>query len=59
MERLNNLGLIFLSPGKVAQNVAADPHWLIPLVVVIAVAFVFAFLAHEYQAEDFLRSDPC
>ena len=49
MERLQNLGLIFLSPGTVARNVAGDPHWVIPLVVVVGLSFLSAVITHRYQ----------
>jgi hypothetical protein len=51
MSRLGNLGLIFASPGKVAKNVAEDPHWVIPLVIILLVSFVMGVAIHKYQVE--------
>ncbi|MFH1313029.1 MAG: YIP1 family protein [Candidatus Eisenbacteria bacterium] len=50
-QRINNLGLVFTSPGVLARNIAEDPHWLIPLIIVLAVSFVAAFSTHRYAAE--------
>jgi hypothetical protein len=49
MSRLSNLGLILMSPTTVARNVIEDPHWVIPLVVVLAVSFLAAVTTFEYQ----------
>ena len=49
MSRLSNLGLILTSPTAVARNVAEDPHWIIPLVVVLAVACIATIATYEYQ----------
>lgn len=49
MNRLSNLGLILMSPTSLARNVIEDPHWVIPLVVVLAISFVAAVTTYEYQ----------
>jgi len=51
MNRITNLGLIFTSPGTAARSIAEDPHWLLPLIVVLVVAFVFGFVTYKFQAE--------
>jgi hypothetical protein len=51
MKRLANLGLILTSPTKVGRNVMEDPHWVIPLVVVLAIFFAAAVTTYEHQVE--------
>ena len=51
MSRLANLGLIFASPTKVGRSVIEDPHWVIPLVVVLAISFIAAVTTYEYQVK--------
>ncbi len=51
MSRLTNLGLIFASPTSVGRSVIEDPHWVIPLVIVLAVAFIATAATYEYQVE--------
>jgi hypothetical protein len=51
MSRVGNLVSIFASPGVVARRIAEDPHWLLPLIIVLAVVFVVSVLTHEYQLE--------
>ncbi len=55
MKRISNLGLVFTSPSALARNIAEDPHWLIPLILVLAVSFVAAFSTHK-QALEFQRA---
>jgi hypothetical protein len=49
MKRLHNLGLVFLSPGRVAENTLEDPHWVLPLMIVVVMTFVFTVTTHEFQ----------
>lgn len=51
MTRLVNLGLVFTSPSAVARNVIDDPHWIIPLVVVLAVSCITTIATYEYQVK--------
>lgn len=51
MSRLANLGLILTSPTAVGRNVIEDPHWVIPLLVVLAVSCITTVATYEYQAE--------
>jgi hypothetical protein len=51
MNRLTNLGLILTSPSTVARNVIQDPHWLLPLVIVLAVSFIAGIATYEQQVE--------
>jgi hypothetical protein len=51
MSRFANLGLIFTSPTTVGRNVMEDPHWVIPLVVVLAVACITTIGTYEYQVK--------
>jgi hypothetical protein len=51
MSRLTNLGLIFTSPTTVGRRVMEDPHWVIPLVIVLAVSFIATAATYRYQAE--------
>jgi hypothetical protein len=51
MSRLANLGLIFTSPSAVGRRVMEDAHWVIPLVVVLAVGFIATVTTYEYQVK--------
>ena len=51
MGRCTNLGLILTSPTAVARRVIEDPHWIIPLVVVLAVACITTVGTYEYQVK--------
>lgn len=51
MSRLTNLGLIFASPTTVGRSVIEDPHWVIPLVVVLVISFIATAATYEYQVE--------
>jgi hypothetical protein len=51
MSRVANLGRIFISPTAVGRSVNEDPHWLIPLVVVLVVSFIAAVSTFRYQVE--------
>jgi hypothetical protein len=51
MNRIANLGMIFTSPSAVARNIAEDPHWLTPLIIVLAAGFIVAFTTHRYGVE--------
>jgi hypothetical protein len=59
---MSNIGTIFTSPGAAARRIAESPHWLVPLVIVLAITIVATMAVHEYQAaaqreavEDVLR----
>jgi hypothetical protein len=51
MKRLANLGLILTSPTAVGRNVIEDPHWVLPLVVVLAISFIATVTTYEYQVQ--------
>jgi hypothetical protein len=51
MNRLANLGLILTSPTRVARSVIENPHWVIPLVVVLVVSFIATITTYEYQVK--------
>jgi hypothetical protein len=51
MSRLANLGMVFTSPSSVARNVLQDPHWVLPLVVVLVVSFLASAATYEYQVK--------
>jgi hypothetical protein len=55
MGRIGNLLLIFTSPSVAARNIDENPHWLIPLIIVLAVTFLVGFASHK-QALDFRRT---
>jgi len=42
---------VFTSPSNAARSIAERPGWLVPLIIVLAVAFVFGFVSFKYQAE--------
>ena len=51
MSRWANLGLILTSPSAVGRNVMTDPHWVIPLVIVLAVTCFTTIATYQYQVE--------
>ena len=51
MTRYRNLSMIFTSPSAVAQNVAQDPHWILPFVVIMVVSLVFTVGTYRFQIE--------
>ncbi len=42
---------VFTSPSTAARGIAERPGWLVPLIIVLAVIFIFGFVTYEYQAE--------
>lgn len=42
---------VFTSPSNAAGAIAERPGWLVPLIIVLAVAFLFGFISFKYQAE--------
>lgn len=51
MSKAGSMVAIFTSPGAVARQIAEEPHWLLPLVIVLAVTFTVSIATHEYQVE--------
>jgi hypothetical protein len=51
MSRVSNLGRILASPSSVARDVIRDPHWAIPLIVVMAVSCFSALSTYQYQVK--------
>ena len=42
---------VFTSPSSAARGIAERPGWLVPLIIVLAVSFIFGFVTYKYQVE--------
>jgi hypothetical protein len=51
MNRWANLGRILISPSAVGRDVMQDPHWVIPLVIVLAISLIAAVTTYQYQVK--------
>jgi hypothetical protein len=51
MGRLKNLELVFSSPTRLAANIAEEPTWVVPFVIVLVAAFTLSVLTFDYQIE--------
>lgn len=48
---VQKLILIFTNPGKVFENLALYPDWLLPTILIIAIAIGSSFLVYDIQLE--------
>lgn len=51
MTSIGNVGLVFSSPGRVAQRVAERPDWKTPVMVIILASIILTLAMLPYHAE--------